>query len=501
MPKKTKKSGSKFAAILGSRIFFWSVIAFFVFEATWIALSSRYPMAFDEGTHLGMIKLYAHQWSPLLLHQPDGPATLGAVVHNPSYLFYWLMNFPYRLLSSAFNPHVTVVILRLINVMFFAGGLVLFRKVLGQTKASAAIIHAVLLFFVLIPVVCLQAGQINYDNLLFLLLGWNLLQLLRFREQLIRKKSCDGVRLLGIAAVGMIASLTQFSYLPIFAAIVLYLVFLLSKNRKNLQKQLHKNWRATAPFWKYSTATGFVVALGLFVWTYSINLIKYHNVTPQCDQVLSLERCQANGPWARNYEYAKHPRPETNHNPLVYTGGWISGMVQRTFFVINGPSGPAPYANRAPLPILLIGSVLVFGIGIILVIRCWRQVLGSDPVLCLLLFISGGYTIALWGKLYYDYVRLDRLVAVNGRYLLLVILPMLVAAGLAYRQLLQERWQGWLAAAILVVSMQGGGLLSFLYFSNADWYWPDQPTMLRINQDAHHVVRAFILDWPASWQP
>lgn len=496
MPKKTKKA-SKLAIFLGSRMFFWGVIVLFVLESTWIALSARYPMAFDEGTHLGMIKLFSHQWGPLLLHQPDGPAPFSQVTHNPSYLFYWLMSFPYRVLHASFDLHTTVVILRFINIGFFAGGLVLFRKVLRYTRASAAIIHATLLLFVLIPITTLQAGQINYDNLLFLLFGWNLLQLVQFRERL-RKKICSGVRLLGIVTVGAAASLTMFSYLPIFAAIMLYLVFLLWQNRKLVRRSLAKNWQTSKRPLKYTVIAISGLTLGLFAWTYGVNLIRYHNVTPQCDQVLSIERCQSFDPWARNHEYAMHPRPQTNHNPFVYTVGWSIGMVQRTFFVINGPSGPKPYANKPPLPVLLIGSVTVFAIGLVLMVRYWRVIVITDPVLCILLFISFAYTFALWGKLYYDYVRLDRLVAINGRYLLMIILPVLVAMAMGFRQWLTGRWRVWLAIVLCLVFLQGGGFLSFIYFSDADWYWPDNLTILQLNQEAQHVVRPLIVDWPAS---
>jgi hypothetical protein len=137
-------------------------------------------------------------------------------------------------------------------------------------------------------------------------------------------------------------------------------------------------------------------------------------------------------------------------------------------------------------------------VGLALVARYWRQVLGSDPILRILLFISFVYTVALWIKLYVAYVRLDRLVAINGRYLLLIILPVLAAMALAYRQWLSERWQGWLAAATFLIFLQGGGCLSFISFSNADWYWPNNPTILRVNQDAQHIVRPLVLDWPAS---
>ena len=44
-------------AIIGSSKFLWAVIALLVLQAVWIALSGRYPMAFDEDFHFGLVQI------------------------------------------------------------------------------------------------------------------------------------------------------------------------------------------------------------------------------------------------------------------------------------------------------------------------------------------------------------------------------------------------------------------------------------------------------------
>lgn len=500
MLAKTQKFKSKLAAIAGSRWFFWFVIGLFVVEAAWIALSSRFPMAFDEGTHLGMIELYSQQLGPFMQHQPPGPAPFGEIVHNPSYLYYWLMSFPYRWLHGSLDLQTLVVFLRFINIAFFTGGLLLFRKVLQKTKASAAVIHVTLLFFVLIPTVSLLAGQVNYDNLLFLLLAWNLLLVLQFRELLLRKKICNIGLLLSTLAVAMLASLVKYAYTPILAGIVLYLIFLLWSSRKSVRKSWRKNWLTAPALQKYSVLAVFVLLFGMFVSMYGVNLAMYHRIAPKCDQVLNAERCMAFGPWARNYQYGQQVPANINPNPLLFTGGWLQGMFDRTFFVINGPTGSEPYHNKPPLPLMSVAAIAIFISALYPIVRYHRQLFRGDPVLGILLFITFVYGLALWGRLYYTYLQYGRLVAINGRYLLLVILPVLLLFVLAYRQWIPSRSRGWLLAILLLLFMQGGGIISFIYFSNPNWYWTDNPTVQRINHNTQQLVRPFIVNWPPGWK-
>ncbi|MGC1177032.1 MAG: hypothetical protein WA843_03080, partial [Candidatus Saccharimonadales bacterium] len=59
MPKKATFT-TRFISFVASSWFFWGVVGLLVAQAAWIALSGRYPMAFDEDFHLGIIRLYAH---------------------------------------------------------------------------------------------------------------------------------------------------------------------------------------------------------------------------------------------------------------------------------------------------------------------------------------------------------------------------------------------------------------------------------------------------------
>src|SRR5579872_6980280 len=88
-----------FRQILSSNKYFIGLVLFFICEALWIAFSGHYPMAFDEDFHFGVIKIYAHHISPFLSHQPANADEFGAIFRDPSYLYHYLMSFPYRLIT------------------------------------------------------------------------------------------------------------------------------------------------------------------------------------------------------------------------------------------------------------------------------------------------------------------------------------------------------------------------------------------------------------------
>lgn len=489
----------KLVRFVGSRWFFGLVVLLFVMQTAWLALSARFPMAFDESFHVGIIKLYSHQWGPWLMHQPPGPAPYGALTTDPSYLYHYVMSFPYRLFTAWFtNPILVIVMLRLINVAFFAASLVLFRQVLLKAKATPAMVHSTLLFFVLVPVVPLVAAHVNYDNLQILLVALSLLIALKFREQLQRKRQCNAGLLLHTASFCMLASLVKFSFLPIFAAIAGYIVYILWRyvgKPKQLVASFQKNWRSLTRVNKTVALSLFIVSLGLFSQRYAVNVIRYHNPIPQCGQVLGVERCQAYGPWARNYRFAQS-KTTSSGNPAIFVGGWLYGMFYRSFFAINGPGGPATYDNKPPLPLLTAAAVAVFGFGIYLVVRFRRAIFHKNPALGCLLFVSLVYVVALMGRNYNDYLHLGQLVAINGRYLVPIILPVMLTIGMAYQRFLPQRKQVLVLGLVFILFLQGGGALSFIYDSNVHWYRSDSQTVVRTNERLHTMVKPFILGWP-----
>ena len=186
MPKALKRV----ANFLASKKFYRLILIVFVIEAAWIAVSAAYPQAFDENFHFGLIKVYSHYWLSFFTNQPPHANAYGAVARDPSYLYHYLMSFPYRLIKLFFKEQLgQIIILRFINVAMFTGGIVLFRKLLLRVGSSQALTNLILMLFILIPIVPQLAAQINYDNMMIPLTAALLLYSFKLLDQIRAKKA------------------------------------------------------------------------------------------------------------------------------------------------------------------------------------------------------------------------------------------------------------------------------------------------------------------------
>ncbi|HSX44679.1 MAG TPA: hypothetical protein VLF39_01005 [Candidatus Saccharimonadales bacterium] len=483
---------------IGSKSFFVVILLIFGFSAGWLAVSSRYPMAFDEDYHLGLIQLHAQQNSPIFTHQPTGVARYGALTRDPSYLYHYLMSWPYRWLNHT-NISVShlIVTLRFINIGLFMASLVVFRKLFSSLRASPQIINISFLFFVLTPVVPLLAAHINYDNLQILLLAIVLLLMIKFKLSLAKKP--DGSSLINALTISLLGCLVKFTFLPFLTAIVIYMVIeLVSHQRRNLLAKFKTDFKAKPVHRQIVLMSGLVLATALFINTYGVNLIKYHNPVPQCGQVLGVERCAAYPPWNRNH-LAALTNTGVDPSPLRFSVGWIWGMFDRLFFTINGHGQTADNTNYLA-PIMAGMAILIIVFGVYLLIKHGREILAKDPILNLILFVSIVYIMSLWGRNYHDYLNLGRMVAINGRYLVPVILPFYILLAQAYQRHLagQVKAKAILLLAACLAFSQGGGVISFMYYSNPDWYWPHDQFVNQINSDAKRLVKPLFVagNWP-----
>jgi len=473
---------------------------FFV-ESLWLALSAGFPGIFDENTHLAIIRVYARQWSPFFSSQPIGADGLGALARDPSYLFHYLMSFPDRILVGlTHSQFIEIVGLRIVGILLFAVALVLFRKLLLATKASPAIVHVTLLFFVLTPLVPFLAAQINYDNLLLPLAALGLLLTLQVRERFVTTKQIDSRRLLIALAVGLLASLAQFEFLPILVAMITYFSFLLWKfyrlNRSPAQfgNGLLDSWRSTKRIYTIASVGLIVLASGLFVHAYGVNVIKYHNPIPPCGNVLSIERCKANGTWLRSY-IAENTN-NTTPDPARYVAGWGYRMFKYAFYSNSGGShADAMYVNVAPLPGITIAALVVFIVGSLAVIRYHRQLLRRYPALGLLVGIAVFYVAVLFLRNYLDYLQTGQKFGINSRYLFPVILPVALLLGLGWQRLLAAKPipKIVLLAVVLLLFLQGGGALTFIYYNQPGWRWADNTFSTNLNTLAQKAVSRFII--------
>lgn len=491
-------------AALTSSKFFPIVVGLLILQAAWIALSARYPLAFDENFHFGIIQLFSHQWGPYFSSTPPDSGAYGALTRDPSYLYHYLMSFPYRLIASVVHAEaVQIILLRFINIALFGAGLVAFRHLLSQLTIPHKLINFSLLMLVLIPAVPFLAAHINYDNLLFLLLPISLSLTLSCTQRLQSHQSLPIVRFSLLVITLLLTSLVKYVFLPIAVVIVVYLGITLLRELgwRQVPASIIRSFRSLKWPLKVALLIGLVISSGLFIERYGVNIIQYKDFAPDCAKIESFEHCSQYGPWIRNYHYTQDmqlsPRL-VDPNLISFSGLWVFDLLYRLFFAIN-----YDYSNKPPLILpfglaiaMTISSLLAMLVTGVAVLRRYRSLL-------LPLGATALYAASLFYKNYQDYLAYGERVAVNGRYFIPLLPIILVFAGLAVHQLLQRlkhygsKTQAIFASLLIVIMLQGGGVLTFIVLSDRNWYW-DNPVVITINHIAQSFVSPLIFQFDYS---
>lgn len=490
----------RIVCFLGSKNFFLAIMAIFVVESVWIVLTLNYPGIFDEGWHVAIISYYSHQLSPFVTHQPPTTYALGELTHDPSFLYHYLMSFPYRLVTLLIHNQMwQVIVLRLLNTALFALSLVVFRSVLLKVKTSPQLVNITLLFFVLIPVVPFLAAQVNNDNMLMLFTAISLLLLLRFREY-IEHGYVSISTTLSLASVCMIGSLTQYEFLPILAVISGYVIYVLMR----MYITDHSAFRYSLKDYRMASATRilftgllFLSSLGLFLHTYGMNVVEYHTPTPSCNQVLSTSDCMQYYTFNRNYTDKMNHSP-VDKNLVKFTGGWLYRMYEYSFYTaLNGPVNPL---QVLPLPIPALTAAIIFCVGFYGVILCRKRLFENHPGLMLLLVVSLLYSLILWAYNYADFLDIGVKTGINGRYLFPIIIPVMLLIGLGCDYLLRSHrnMKVILLFIVLVCMLEGGGSITYIISSNSTWWWPRHWAFV-MGQTAKDVLKPLVINFKLFW--
>lgn len=494
------KIATKISAFLASKTFTRIIFGFFIFEALWFVCSAIYPMAFDEDFHFGLIKLYSHHWLPFLSSQPADANQYGAVVRDPSFLYHYLMSFPYRLVQVFTNNETAqIIVLRLMNVAMFVYALELYRRVMLRAKASVSLINVTLALFVLVPIVPQLAAHINYDNFFMVLVALLCLASFDLVEGL-KKRKVNSLALLSFVLLSMTATLVKYAGLPIILAAV---VFLAGYAYLQFKGRMAALWPAIAKGFAISKRPMLFALVGLtvvmavfFVQRYGVNLVQYKNPVPDCGDVLTDRQCNEYGPWARDHNYTLGKPADFHPNFVWFLYTWLSGMWHRLFFSINGNVADGRYANTqgSPLPSWSFAALAI--VGVILMFVWLRKICSGNTLLTFGLAVSLFYILVLFVNSYSDYGRVGHAVAINGRYLLpimpLMALPVARAVALLLAKLHQTQLKPWLAAVCIVLALNGGGVFGFMSRSDPRWYWPN-PTVQKINKAAHNLVDPLVI--------
>lgn len=418
---KIKKIFKGLASIL-SKYSFSLILLLFISETVWLVFTSDFPMSFDEGYHFSLIQFFSHHLNPIITSQPSSTYALGNIVHNPSFLYHYLLSFPYRLFALSNNLQVEVVLLRLINVGFAVASLVFLRKIFSVLNVPKVVSNIVILMFALTPLVTALSAQINYDNLVILTVMISVYLMTSFYKQL-NSGVVNLKPLLILLPLCLFASLVKYEFVPVFVAIVVTAAVVLGR-LKTQDKQLLINFKKAFNkiSLKFKLVSGILSLAGLLLCLnyYGVNTIKYHNPIPQCNQVLSVKDCTQYYAWDRNYvvsQYVKsHPGDKDKMSIGEYTWFWFKVEAYQLYAEII-PTGGLVYVD----PVFYVLIVILALTSFVAVLLNFRKIFNNYRPLKAITAMTFIYLLFLWSRNFHDYLQLGQPLAIQGRYLVPIL--------------------------------------------------------------------------------
>ncbi len=490
--KKTiKEIDGKLYYLLSSTKFFYATLLFFAIISAWVATASLYPMAFDENVHMGIIDIYARQLTPLLT-QTKEMAQYGGVVGDPSYLFHYLMSFPYRFERDVLQLSETASIigLRFLNIGMFVAGLAVFWKSLAYLNLSRFTRNLIIALVCLIPISPLIAGQVNYDNLLILGIATCFLFALRIINSIVRNKRIAVIDMSMLTSAILFTSATKYAFLPIALAIVatLFGTFILSKQKSKITKSLVDDFKKISNPLRLLLMLILVICV-LLNYRYVDNVTNHQSVAPKCDTFFSQQECRSFGPYGRTYDYRQNVADNFEPKSIVaFTAeDWVPGMTLRLFFAVAGPTND--YDTRQPVVLTQVIYIIGISVGIAtFIIMFGLRKLWRDPRVWLIISMIVIYCMALIGQVYSGYTTTGIPAALNGRYLipLAPIIGAVAILGISGVKKGKKAAVGLgIAAALLLllILVQGGGIVTYVVQGQSEWFWSGW------GQESHSVLK------------
>lgn len=472
--------------VVSSNYFFYVVLLIAALQALWYVFSIQ-PGINDEGRHFSNIVIYSHHWSPFLGKQNPAWDHLGEIVRDGSFMFYYVMSWPLRLIRLFTENQVHQLIgLRLVCMAVFIGGLALFRKALLEVgKAPKSVLHLVFLFFVITPTVAILPATVNYDNLVFLLFALVLLLSVR----VVKSASVSFANIASILIAGLLMTVVKWASIALFAPIILYVCYdLYEKHKLKALPLLLQSARKLPRHQLPLLVAGLVMAAGLFIERPVVNTIKYGNPEPACQSVISAQRCM------QFPDYVTYANVEANkpvgflpEDPVRYfLASWEPKMADTASNLLERGA-----VSEIPVAVALY-DVLALA-GIVLVLICLRDFWRSK-VHQLLLTVMVLYTAFLVMDEYMSYVKYGVPAAVRARYLIPVLPIFIYFAALSLTYLLGRYKKALLTSVIvlLLLCTQGGSIITFSLTTPENLYWQSSKTE-DFNNTLRNIFRPLVV--------
>jgi hypothetical protein len=119
--------------------------------------------------------------------------------------------------------------------------------------------------------------------------------------------------------------------------------------------------------------------------------------------------------------------------------------------------------------------------------RLWRRY--DHQFFVLFGLVSAFYIVSLWLQEYKAFLHTGHSVAINGRYLFVILPFVILVAAFAWNELLRRpRTKVYFMVLTIAVLAWGGGALTYVLRSNDGWYWPGSNPVKSVNHTAQNIL-------------
>jgi len=467
-----------------------SLLVYFGLRLVYFATSIGAFVPPDEVTHFGCAQVFSR--ALLLPHDSPDSYQHGLVTTIP-WLYYWIMG---KLLAVNFFGFNDLVYLRLLNIPF-GFGTVLFtwrtlrlltEDRLTQTLLLVALTNTLMFSF--------MSAAVSYDNLLNLCAAMSIYYLLAF----FKGRSGNALALCLLSQ--MAGSLAKITFLPLIVVLNLLLLAHELKYLRYLPRALPA-WFRTEGWRAKVLALAVLLALALNLQLFGGNLLRYHTLQPEMQNVLSRDAAMQNRIEARNmiFEEFKEKRTskekalqmtaqirdegdrgdaialienyddtlkgkgEENLQPLEYVGIWLLNMTG----TIYGIKAHIFMPENGPLLYLFLALMLLSGIAFL---ARWRPreegAWLSASLATIACFYAAFILYFVNYKVYLD-MRMFAM-TVTGRYLLPVVGASYVVACLYLLRLFKGEYVRVGVALAVSLLLLASDFPFFLLHATPDWF-------------------------------
>lgn len=482
-----KKLSQGFSQLLASRSFWIGVLTVATLQGLWYIFSFA-PILFDEKRHIDFIYLYTDYISPFIATQTPAMDFLGQVARESSYLYYYLMSIPLRVVEVFTSDYqIQVTVLRLINLGIFIWSLFVLKKTFIEMNVSKGIVHFALFVFILIPAVAPLAGVVTYDVGALLLIAYLLLISVRIYKK--GRLTAQDITLFAVIAV--LAAVIKYTTLPVTLALIVVLLIRVFWNRKSkLWSDIGTSFLKSNLLLKAVIIFSLVVSVAIFIERPVQNYFRYGIPNPGCMRTMPkdevIERCSKNYVSLRSINFlAVKPddfKPAGRFEFLFNT--WIPGMVV---------SLSRQIPNTSALPVIHHFFYIVMIIGTAAILLAFREIIRKHKPIILLAAVLIVYILSVFLSNYGSYVHLGQPVAISARYFMPVIPIFLVLLGLSINILFkkQRAVKVFIVSIALLFLTQGGGVIAYLLQTPQDYYWKND-YIINANEFAKRAIQKIV---------